>query len=523
MQQKCQQFKNVSRFYFYALGAFILKLNNGLFLVHECLFCPQTFEHAADKDDHILEHFARETCTDCNHNLIRIGRNLYTLHNEVTCIKTKFKSEEGTKSVETIKPVIPKQEPDWSGYDEKSVCRETNDRENIGSDAIMESRPLIKEETIPIKIEPTETCSTSNSQNEMQIIDDSGDSDDFEDDSMSSDSTDFVQDSICLEELDIKYEPDSPMVGDKQKDKTTDKIASTGTTNDRPSTRNESQTKSQPLIKKERVESASTASNSQDDVQIIEDSDDYDDDFMTTDPPNNVQDSICLEELDIKNEPDTPIEDEENDKTVDVVANPKETTGRVNCEICGASVSTIHILKRHKIYKHSPAGTIWCTSCAKICRTVEELEAHKPKCVTKNRLNQKPKIFKCTICNLQFLTQKNLDRHQTQPHQHKKFKCHTCGEKFISKKLTNRHTILKHNAPGTFPCDVCFKTFKTKLLFDAHTASCRWKKSRKQIFDCTICKLEFTSFGQLFKHKLRKHTSTKDKSTNSNKSKEVFF
>ncbi|XP_031637715.1 zinc finger protein 26-like isoform X2 [Contarinia nasturtii] len=62
--------------------------------VHQCLFCPQTFGSASEKDDHILQHFAQETCIECDRNLIRIGSNLYTLHNAVTCIKVNIKTED---------------------------------------------------------------------------------------------------------------------------------------------------------------------------------------------------------------------------------------------------------------------------------------------------------------------------------------------------------------------------------------------------------------------------------------------
>lgn len=52
------------------------------------MFCSQTFDSAAEKDDHLLEHFARETCTECNQNLIRIGGTLFTVHNSITCIRS---------------------------------------------------------------------------------------------------------------------------------------------------------------------------------------------------------------------------------------------------------------------------------------------------------------------------------------------------------------------------------------------------------------------------------------------------
>ena len=75
------------------------------FLVHQCLFCRQTFDSAADKDDHILEHFAKETCAECNENLIRIGGHLYVRHDDATCIKQVEILEEHVESCMEIETV----------------------------------------------------------------------------------------------------------------------------------------------------------------------------------------------------------------------------------------------------------------------------------------------------------------------------------------------------------------------------------------------------------------------------------
>lgn len=58
------------------------------------MFCPQTFDTAAAKDDHILEHFAQETCLRCDRNLIRIGGSLYTKHDTSICVGKAIKSED---------------------------------------------------------------------------------------------------------------------------------------------------------------------------------------------------------------------------------------------------------------------------------------------------------------------------------------------------------------------------------------------------------------------------------------------
>lgn len=79
-----------------------------LFSVHQCLFCPQTFDSAAAKDDHTLEHFAQETCGECDQKLIRIAGRLYTLHDTVTCIRRELKRECGAPaSMTTNQPLAP--------------------------------------------------------------------------------------------------------------------------------------------------------------------------------------------------------------------------------------------------------------------------------------------------------------------------------------------------------------------------------------------------------------------------------
>lgn len=81
------------------------------FPAHECLFCPQTFDTATAKDDHVLEHFAQDTCVDCNRNLIRIGGNLYVKHDASIC------SIRAPKSEATVEPqsrtlLVPAQDDD---------------------------------------------------------------------------------------------------------------------------------------------------------------------------------------------------------------------------------------------------------------------------------------------------------------------------------------------------------------------------------------------------------------------------
>lgn len=51
------------------------------------MFCSESFTNAAEKDNHVLDHFVQETCKDCNQKLLLIAGNLYTIHNAITCIR----------------------------------------------------------------------------------------------------------------------------------------------------------------------------------------------------------------------------------------------------------------------------------------------------------------------------------------------------------------------------------------------------------------------------------------------------
>lgn len=113
------------------------------FSVHQCLFCQQTFDSAAHKDNHVLEHFVRETCTECDEDLIRIGGYLYVRHNEATCIKRVEISQVFVESCTAIETVLVKPELE---NDEYSVTTGlvTSDMCEIG--------------TQEIKIEPVNAC-----------------------------------------------------------------------------------------------------------------------------------------------------------------------------------------------------------------------------------------------------------------------------------------------------------------------------------------------------------------------------
>lgn len=70
------------------------------------------------------------------------------------------------------------------------------------------------------------------------------------------------------------------------------------------------------------------------------------------------------------------------------IKNEKESP----CNICGKILSNPRCLSRHKVSKHSEPGIIFCRTCVKKFKTVEELSAHKPQCTLKRKLQKQNQL-----------------------------------------------------------------------------------------------------------------------------------
>lgn len=182
-----------------------------------CEVCPKWFDTETDKNEHILEHLAREFCAKCDKSLIRIGNELYVLHSKFTCVKTSKSASESEYDepstppppllhIETIienEMHIFKEEPedfndDWSNHGDSMVDYECNDIQphphsviepytNIDNDHNQQDNVKSLEESQP-KTEPESLCDDAaiqNDPNELMAANikesDDADDDDHED------------------------------------------------------------------------------------------------------------------------------------------------------------------------------------------------------------------------------------------------------------------------------------------------------------------------------------------------------
>lgn len=155
--------------------------------MHECLFCTQTFATATAKDDHVLEHFAQETCTECNRHLVRIGCSLYVKHEASIC---SIRAPKRETSVE--KPTNESQA--LSGDDGQCVLNITTT--DISEDPLMD-------------IKQTATTNNSNGSIDFDLLDGldgqsvTSDSSESDGQSMASDIESKLQEMLCKEEIQI--------------------------------------------------------------------------------------------------------------------------------------------------------------------------------------------------------------------------------------------------------------------------------------------------------------------------------
>ena len=221
-----------------------------------------------------------------------------------------------------------------------------------------------------------------------------------------------------------------------------------------------------------------------------------------------------------------------------------------SCDICGKFFSTRKIITKHKklhangqAQKQLPCGICQmifitykdfddhnlevhklkpsCDICGNIFKTRMNLNKHKelhneeesPKQLTqeKNLLNKNNESIDlsrtCTICQIKFITYKELDAHNWEVHQIE-IPCDTCNQLFKNRKDLWSHSRKEHKKEKkkekSFPCEVCGKKFFNMSHLKVH----HMVHTDERPFLCNDCGQGFRSAFQLKQHE-RIHTGEK--------------
>lgn len=114
--------------------------------------------------------------------------------------------------------------------------------------------------------------------------------------------------------------------------------------------------------------------------------------------------------------------------------------------------------------------------------------------------NTRKELFKCDICDKEFLYKSVLRIHMRKHSKEKPFKCNVCEKTFTRNSLLQGHKR-KHTGERPFKCDDCNKTFLQQLYLQTH----KRKHTEEMPYKCDDCDKTFPHRSNLRVHK-RKHT-----------------
>lgn len=93
----------------------------------------------------------------------------------------------------------------------------------------------------------------------------------------------------------------------------------------------------------------------------------------------------------------------------------KKKAERLPCETCGKLLCNKTALQKHKVFFHSKPGTLFCSLCALLFCSLQELSVHRTNCQLKRKM-LRYKRHECNLCDFIAKTQISLREHITKNH-----------------------------------------------------------------------------------------------------------
>ncbi|XP_031627726.1 zinc finger protein 600-like [Contarinia nasturtii] len=441
--------------------------------VHQCLFCAKTFGTATEKDDHTLEHFAQETCRDCDQKLLRIGGSLYTLHNSITCIRGQ-----DVKVEKDIAMSRCGNEFMQSTENQSDKFSATNDIDYLSNSPIVEMRKL------PIKPEPI--LKPSEPENVLHQL----------------------EHGLNNHPERIENEIDSDGILEHDNYSENIETVTSNTQNDVKGNQN----------KKERVQCDLCG-------KLIAKSYLLQHKKMLHRAPELSGCTYCCKIF----TKDGLISHNT------VCSSRRKNPVEYNCDNCNKIFHSPQRLNTHSYFKHKVVrpGCLLCKICNRIFSNKMELSKHKPECELKkhNRKLRQLGKFSCPLCNKTFGSRPSIRQHINWIHnENRKIACEICHElqtkatieehkrlhkvsktyacHICSKIVANEKELMCHkqNCVLEFKCDICKKVFNTKVSIRQHINwihNPEYKKNNQVA--CDICN-KLMNKPALEGHKIRKHS-----------------
>uniref|UniRef100_A0A8R1HS84 C2H2-type domain-containing protein n=1 Tax=Caenorhabditis japonica TaxID=281687 RepID=A0A8R1HS84_CAEJA len=190
------------------------------------------------------------------------------------------------------------------------------------------------------------------------------------------------------------------------------------------------------------------------------------------------------------------------------------------CPFCDKRFRNEFSLKKHFAKKHEEMVEFkQCLKCFKCVESDQEMQSHECEltyvcfectpirnlCTDLRLLNHRKKFhrgansgFRCSFCNMKFLTPRKLRKHKKMSHVFTKtYQCHFCEEIFISEVAVMTHERM-HTGIIKFECKVCDYRANRYVLMEEH-------KKAEHGYVCAICHERYAEYPELKHHVYEEH------------------
>ena len=137
-----------------------------------------------------------------------------------------------------------------------------------------------------------------------------------------------------------------------------------------------------------------------------------------------------------------------------------------------------------------------CTHCGKTFSTIFRKKYHMvrehPETIPDS------KTYKCNVCNVQFLYQSALCRHNLKHNGFRPYSCNLCDFKSSRSHVVDQHKLVKHLFPTKLRCSYCTKKFYDEKLYNDHIQG-------HLVHQCPECSFRASSLEEMTKHYLKDH------------------